>query len=216
MGRIYITNKLRRKIKMNLRLTNSDKCELLNIVPEELSNEIQNEIFFKEMYLVQNEELHMIEKAICDSIELEIDTEIPEDDNTRLSFYALNNELVVIRRKKINIKLFFELLIDLFSFSTGSNVTKIGAVLNIFLKTFLNVLDEDVALVYAFISNQYFKKGRQYNNVEIFDAVNKYLMEVLQMGWSADKINKILLQLESLQVIEFNNGLLKVNDKIYF
>ena len=156
------------------------------------------------------------EKAICDSIELEIDTEIPEDDNTRLSFYALNNELVVIRRKKINIKLFFELLTDLFSFSTGSNVTKIGAVLNIFLKTFLNVLDEDVALVYAFISNQYFKKGRQYNNVEIFDAVNKYLMEVLQMGWSADKINKILLQLESLQVIEFNNGLLKVNDKIYF
>ena len=153
----------------------------------------------------------MIQKAIGDSTELEFDLETPQE-NTRLSFYSINHQLVVIKRKSINIKMILELLIDTFNFSVGDNWTKIGVILSVLFKTFFDVLDDDIALVYSYLCNEYFINHIKISNIEIYDKVNEYL----GLNWSNDKINKILLQLENKRVIEFVDGVLKVKDKIYF
>ncbi len=196
---------------MELQLTNSEKYELIEIDLEELCNEIQREILTRELYLVNKSEKYMIQKAIGDSTELEFDLETPQE-NTRLSFYSINHQLVVIKRKSINIKMILELLIDTFNFSVGDNGTKIGVILSVLFKTFFDVLDDDIALVYSYLCNEYFINHIKISNIEIYDKVNEYL----ELNWSNDKINKILLQLENKRVIEFVDGVLKVKDKIYF
>ena len=106
----------------------------------------------------------------------------------------------------------FALWIDTFNFSVGDNWTKIGVILSVLFKTFFDVLDDDIALVYSYLCNEYFINHIKISNIEIYDKVNEYL----GLNWSNDKINKILLQLENKRVIEFVDGVLKVKDKIYF
>lgn len=194
-----------------MQLTNSEKYELIEIDLEELCNEIKREILTRELYLLNKREIYILQEAIGDSTELEFDLEIPQE-NTRLSFYTINHQLVVIKRKSIDIKMFLELLIDAFDFSVGNKGTKIGVILKVLFKTCFDVLDDDIALVYSYLSNEYFINGIKISNVEIYDKVNKRL----GLNWSTDKINKILLQLENMRVIEFVDGVLKVKDKIYF
>ncbi len=201
---------------MELQLTNNEKYMLLDINPEELCKKIKNEVFTKELYTIKDEELDLIQGIIGDSIELEVDTEASENNNVRVSFYTLNDKIVVIKRKKIDIKLLIDLLIHSVEFSVGNTGTRIVVILNILQKLFLNILDDDVAILYSYLCKEYFVNGNKFSNIEIFGNINKHLKEYLGLSWSNNKINKILLQLERLQVIEFSNGILHVKDKIYF
>lgn len=197
-----------------LKLTNSEKCELLHINLEELNNEIRKNILVEQLYTISDQELGVIQSIICDSIDLEVETKAPEDD-VRISFYTLNNRVVIIKKKKMDIKLLFDLLIHSTEFLDGGIPTRIGIVLNVIVKLFLNVLDGEIVIVYSYLCVEYFVNGIKFNNTEIFNEINKYLKTNFGFGWSNDKINKVLLELEDLGVIEFSDGVLHVKDKIY-
>ena len=157
------------------------------------------------MQLTNSEKYELIEidlEELCNEIKREILTR---------ELYLLNKR-EMYKRQSIDIKMFLELLIDAFDFSVGNKGTKIGVILKVLFKTCFDVLDDDIALVYSYLSNEYFINGIKISNVEIYDKVNKRL----GLNWSTDKINKILLQLENMRVIEFVDGVLKVKDKIYF
>ena len=102
-----------------------------------------------------------------------------------------------------------------FPFSAGDNEEKIRVILIVLLKTFLNVLDEETSVIYAYLCKAYFVNHQRFGNIEIYDEVNQYLRQYLGAAWSKDKIHRILRQLEGLRVIEFREGMLEVKDKIY-
>lgn len=203
------------EVNMELQLTNDEKYELLEINQGDLCEEIKKETFITQLYTIKDDELSLIEGIIGDSIELEIDISDSEDI-TRASFRVWGNQIVVIRSKKLNIKRLVELMLHAYEFSTGGAAAKIGVVLNILVKQFFDVLDDDVAIIYSHLCIEYFKNHRVFGNIEIFDEVNRYLGQNLGLNWSNDKINRILTELENLRVIEFDNGNLYVKDEIYF
>jgi len=214
VGYVCITYELSEE-NMELCLTNSEKYELLDIDLEEVCNEVNEEFLLKEWHVFEKSELDRMKEALGESTELEIETVI-EAENTRLSFYSLNNQIIVVKRKRINIRLFLEMLAEAFNFRAGNNETKVITIFVVLLKVYLNVLNEDVSFVYAHLCYEYFTNGRKFNNVEIYVELNKYLKKYFGVGWPNDKLNKILLKLEELHVIEFVDGFLNVNDKIYF
>lgn len=200
---------------MESHLTNSDKYELLDIDMDGICEEIRHEMMIKEFYRIEPKEIVKIQEAIGNCLELEIDVDGTQGEPTRLSFYTLHKQVVVIRKKQIDIKLFFELLVETFQFYVGNNEEKIGIVLSVLLKTFLNVLDEETAVIYTYLCKAYYVNHQRFGNVEIYEEVNRYLRQYLGAAWSNDKIHRILLQLEGLGVIEFREGMLEVKDKIY-
>ena len=200
---------------MKLQLTEFQKYEMLEIDVTELRDEIRKRILVVDMYSVKENELDMMQSAISNSIELEFDAEIP-DGNTKLSFHMFDNKVLVIKKKQFSIKLFWSLMNDAVAFQAGNDVVRAWIVLNVIFKVFFSVLDEDVSFVYSCLCKEYFTNGRKINNVEIFDEINKYARQNLGGSWSNDKINKILLELEKLKVVTFEDGCLNVKDKIYF
>lgn len=204
-----------RRRSMKLQLTEFQKYEMLEIDVKELRDEIKKRILTSEMYSVKENELDIMQKAISNSIELEVDTEVPEE-NTKLSFYTHDNRVVVIRRKQFSIKLFWDLMNEAITFQAGNDITRVWTVLRVIFKVFFSVLDEDVSFVYSCICKEYFTNGNKISNLDIFDEVNKYVRQNLGGSWPNDKINKTLLELEKLKVIAFENGFLDVKDKIYF
>jgi hypothetical protein len=200
---------------MESHLTNSDKYELLDIDMDGMCEEIRHEMIIKEFYRIKPKEIAKIQEAIGNCLELEIDVDGAQGEPTRLSFYTLHKQIVVIRKKQIDIKLLFELLVEVFPFSAGDNEEKIRVILIVLLKTFLNVLDEETSVIYAYLCKAYFVNHQRFGNIEIYDEVNQYLRQYLGAAWSKDKIHRILRQLEGLRVIEFREGMLEVKDKIY-
>lgn len=200
---------------MQRNLTNNEKYKLLDMDIDFICKEIQTELFLRECYTLGEETSLTLQEAIGSSLELELDTEVPQE-NTRLSFYTFDNQIIIIKKKKFHIKRFLELIGNSLGFCSGNAFGIANAVLQIFIHDFLTVLEEDASLVYSYLCYEYFIKGNIFNNVEIFEKINTYLTETQGYRWPKEKLNKILLQLEGLKVMEFRDGLLYVSDKIYF
>lgn len=198
------------------KLTNQNKFELLEIDVEKLCRDIQNEISMDELYVLNADELGSIQNIIGDSIELEVGLEDP-GESVRASLYMKNGQVVVIRAKKLNIKLLFFLFGSVEAFINGTNLTRICIVVDLLIKFLFQVVDKDLSKVYVYLADEYFNKGRKFNNIEIFDAVNQYIKENMDVKWSNRRIQEKLDILEhELRVIECIDGVYEVKDQIYF
>lgn len=199
-----------------MQLANNEKYKQLGIDSEEFCNIIQNDIRLKG-YIIKKEHLNSVKKIVGDSIEFDIESDTSGGDITRASFYVSNEQIVVIKGKKLNIKLMISMLFNLFEFSRETDIViKIETILNILMQLLFNVLDEDVSIIYLYLANEYFNNNNRFNNIEIYERINTYLKNSRKLSWSDTKINKLLLQLENLEVIECSNGVYLVKDKIYF
>ncbi len=198
------------------KLKNQNKFELLEIDAEKLCRDIRHEISINELYLLNDDELHFIQNIIGDSIELEVGLEDPVE-STRASFYMKNGQMVVIKAKKLNVKELFSLLGSVEGFIQGTNLTRICIVIGLLIELFYQIMDKDLSKVYVYLANEYFNNGKKFNNMEIFDAVNQYIKESMNVKWSNKKIQEELDKLEhELRVIECIDGVYTVKDKIYF
>lgn len=192
------------------------KYEMLDIDINKVCREIKREVFAKELYSIKEDELFFLQETIGEIIELDIETQVLSD-NTRKSFYLSNNRIVVIKNKKINIKLFFDILDASYELIDNRIEKRIAIIIELFIKLFFNVLNKDSAIVYSYLCNEYFIHARQFKNTEVNERINQYLKKKLGLSWSEDKILEILRYLEEdIRVIECRNGVFHVNDKIYF
>lgn len=198
------------------KLTNLEKFKLLGIDIGELQQEIQREISMTEMHKISDDALNEISDIIGESIELEVAAEEPLE-NTKASFLMKGGRVFVLKAKRLNIEQFFFLFIQAEQFLKGNELERIAIALYSIFKLFFQNMDEDLSRIYTYLAYEYFHNGRKFNNVEIFDAINRYLKESLDTSWANRIIDQKLIRLEKeLRVIECVNGIYEVSDKIYF
>lgn len=198
------------------KLTNLEKFKLLEINIDELQQEIQREISMTEMHKVSDGALSEISDIIGDSIELEVAAEEPLE-NTKASFLMKEGRVLVLKAKRLNVKQLFFLFTKAQQFLEGNELERIAIVIYSIFMLFFQNLDEDLSRIYAYLAYEYFHNGRKFNNVEIFDAINRYLKESLDTSWTNREIDQKLIWLEKeLRVLECINGIYEVRDKIYF
>ena len=199
---------------MELKLTNNEKCELLELDADSWCEEVREELFFREGHVMSGAERLGLQDAIGESLELEIETEAPQE-NTRLSFYTSNNKIIVIKKKRFDIKRFFGLTISVLGMTSENALGITAAIVEILMNHFFTILDEDASMVYSYLCYEYFYNGKRFDNTEIFEKVNQHLAHALGYRWPESKIREELSQLEDVKVIECMEGKWYVYDKIY-
>lgn len=201
---------------MMLRLTYDEKFKLLDIDPNELHKTLRRELSMAQLRTIEDEKVCELQDAIENCIEIETELAPLDGDYNRASFYIADGKVIVIKLKRFNIRTFFNVLLNILPSIGGNCFAIIGAVLNVLMNVFVQILDEDVTSIYLFLCHEYYKSGRCFDNTEIFDKVNQYLEETQGVHWPDSKINRILLNLESIHVIECREGIFQPNDYIHF
>ena len=98
----------------------------------------------------------------------------------------------------------------------GSSLERIWVLVRAFAELFFDILDGDCATIFAILCEIYFKKGIKLNNIEIYGQINNFLNMKMAIEWPYKKINDSLIMLENAGVIEWENGMLQMKDKISF
>ena len=196
-------------------LTCDEKFRLLDIDSNELHRILRRELSMAQLRTFEDEEVCQFQDAIGNCIEIET-AQIPLDgDYNRASFYTADGKVIVLKRKRFNTKTFFNVIFDILPSIGGNCFAIMSAILNILMKMFFQVLDEDVTAIYLFLCQEYYNNGRLFDNIEIFDKVNQHLEQTQGVHWPDSKINRILLSLEEIRVIECKDGIFQPNDYIH-
>lgn len=198
-------------------LTNREKYKLLAKEPEQIKKFFSDELFKIGGISLNDEQLDNLEKAFIDSITIEFE-ESKENENVRTSLKILDDEIVVIKTKKLSIKEFISAVMAIGSIATRSNaLVVIATLLNLISVLFITKLNDDEKEIYTYLAYLYFEKNNKISNVKIYEIIKSYYRELLEETISDRKINLALKRLEEdLRVIEFVDGYLIVKDKIYF
>ena len=196
-------------------LTNREKYKLLAKEPEQIKNFFSDELFKIGGISLNDEQLDNLEKAFIDSITIEFE-ESKENENVRTSLKILDDEIVVIKTKKLSIKEFISAVMAIGSIATRSNaLVVIATLLNLISVLFITKLNDDEKEIYTYLA--YFEKNNKISNAKIYEIIKSYYRELLEETISDRKINLALKRLEEdLRVIEFVDGYLIVKDKIYY
>ncbi len=200
---------------MMLRLTYDEKFKLLDIDPNDLHKTLSRELSMAQLRTIEDEKVCELQDAIENCIEIETELLPLDGDYNRASFYTADGKVIVIKLKRFNIRTFFNALLHIFPSIGGNCFAIIGAVLNVLMDVFVQILDEDVTSVYLFLCHEYYQNGRCFDNTEIFDKVNQHLEATQGVHWPDSKINRILLNLESIHVIECREGIFQPIDYIH-
>lgn len=198
-------------------LTNREKYKLLAKEPEQIKNFFSDELFKIGGISLNDEQLDNLEKAFIDSITIEFE-ESKENENVRTSLKILDDEIVVIKTKKLSIKEFISAVMAIGSIATRSNaLVVIATLLNLISVLFITKLNDDEKEIYTYLAYLYFEKNNKISNAKIYEIIKSYYRELLEETISDRKINLALKRLEEdLRVIEFVDGYLIVKDKIYY
>lgn len=198
-------------------LTNREKYKLLAKEPEQIKKFFSDELFKIGGISLNDEQLDNLEKAFIDSITIEFE-ESKENENVRTSLKILDDEIVVIKTKKLSIKEFISAVMAIGSIATRSNaLVVIATLLNLISVLFITKLNDDEKEIYTYLAYLYFEKNNKISNAKIYEIIKSYYRELLEETISDRKINLALKRLEEdLRVIEFVDGYLIVKDKIYF
>lgn len=199
-----------------LHLTYDEKLKLLDIDPNELHGILRRELSMAQLRTIEDEKVCEFQDVIENCIEIETELVPSDGDFSRASFYTADGKVIVIKRKRFNIRTFFNMIFNILPSIGGNCFAIIYAVLNVLMHMFIQILDEDVTGVYLFLCHEYYQNGRCFDNTEIFDKVNQHLEEIQGVHWPDSKINRILLCLEDIRVIECREGIFQPNDYIYF
>ncbi|WP_289302117.1 hypothetical protein [Sporofaciens musculi] len=198
-----------------VQLTYDEKCKLLDIDPNELHKTLKHELSMAQLRTMEDEKVCEFQDAIGNCIEIETELLPLDGDFSRASFYTADGKVIVVKRKRFNVKLFFGVIYKILSSIGGNEFIIMFTVLNILLDVFVHILDEDMTVIYLFLCRSYYQNNRYFDNTEIFDKVNQHLAETQGVHWPDSKINRILLKLEDLRVIECPDGIFQPKDHIY-
>lgn len=214
MGHVLTTDERKGKTIMS-HLTCDEKFMLLDIDSNELHRILRRELSMAQLCTFEDEEVCQFQDAIGNCIEIETAQTPLDGDYNRASFYTSDGKVIVFKLKQFNIKTFFKVIFDILPSIGGNRFTIMSTILNILMNMFFQILDEDVTAVYLFLCQEYYQNGRLFDNTEIFDKVNQHLEQIQGVHWSDSKINRILLNLEKIRVIECRDGIFQPNDYIH-
>ena len=196
-------------------LTCDEKFKFLDIDSNELHRILRRKLSMAQLRTFEDEEVIQFQDVIGNCIEIETTSTPLDGDYNRASFYTADGKVIVLKLKRFNIKTFFNVLLDILPSIGGNCFSITSAVLNVLMDIFFQILDEDVTTVYLFLCQEYYQNGRLLDNTEIFDKVNQHLEQTQGVHWPDSKINRILLSLEDIHVIECRDGIFQPNDYIY-
>lgn len=200
---------------MKLRLDEKEIYELAELDFDVIYDEIQETIFMDEFYRMGEKDKEWIKKFLADCIEFDVDV-VETADNTRGCFRIYDGKLIVVRRRKLNLKLLFLEMANIPEFIFGGIGQRIYVVIKALIELFVNVLDGDAVLVFVMLAEKYYREGKKYSNEEICPQICAFLEEESGLKWSCKKAEEILKELVHARIVNWNDGMLMVEDKIYF
>ena len=200
---------------MQLNLEEKETYELAELNFDAVYEEISDIVFRNEFRRMGEKERACLKNLLAECIEFDIDV-VEETDNTRSCFRVYNGKLIVVRRRKLNLELLFLEMTNIPEFVLGDKKQRIYIIIKALLGLFVNVLDGDTALVFAMLSEKYYREGKKYNSEEICPRICTFLEQESGLKWSYKKAEEILDKLLNAKIVRWDDGELMIEDKICF
>ena len=197
---------------MELKMTNEEVFRLAGIDIDEICKIFREKILLEELYAVKADNMAAVKELIAECMDLEVEVS-KDEENTRACFHCFDGKLLVLKRRQFDLKLLFQEAGNLPEAILGSSLERIWVLVRAFAELFFDILDGDCATIFAILCEIYFKK---LNNIEIYGQINNFLNMKMAIEWPYKKINDSLIMLENAGVIEWENGMLQMKDKISF
>ena len=200
---------------MELKMTNEEVFRLAGIDIDEICKIFREKILLEELYAVKADNMAAVKELIAECMDLEVEVS-KDEENPRACFHCFDGKLLVLKRRQFDLKLLFQEAGNLPEAILGSSLERIWVLVRAFAELFVDILDGDCATIFAILCEIYFKKGIKLNNIEIYGQINNFLNMKMAIEWPYKKINDSLIMLENAGVIEWENGMLQMKDKISF
>lgn len=200
---------------MELEMSNEEVFRLAGIDADEMCETLRKKIFLEELYTMKDDEMDAVQALMAECMDLEVER-VENEDNTRACFHYFDGKLLVLKRRRFDLKLLFQEGRKLPEAVLGGVAERTWVLIRAVTELFINILDGDCAMIFAILCESYFKEGRKLNNVEIYAQINNFLNMKIGFEWSYKKINDILHMLENANLIEWENGILQIKDKMSF
>lgn len=201
---------------MEVGLTQEEKYELSGVDEGVIEDEIRKELLVND-FLLTEEEKGNIGRLLSECLELEMESP-KELEYTKASYKMYKGTIIVVKAKKLNVELLIKQFENGLEFVMGDNIfQKSVIVIKSILQLFVVKLDRDSALIYEFLARKYFIERRAFTDSELNTAISDYLNQQWDEQWPRTKVSEVLSILEKeVRVVEWNDGFLKVKDRIYF
>ena len=199
---------------MNLKL--QDKLILLDIDEKSMIENLRKNLFLETSYLLTDDTIQNIKGIMNQSLELQTQL-VDQRLNTRASFKVLGDKIIVVKKRKLDVKSMVMCLNEIHNVNPSKKVDVILFVIKMIFINFINIMNSDTALVYSYLSKLYFIDKKDLSIEETYNEVEYYVNDYLNLGWSAKNINNVIAELENIyKVIKFENDRLYIKDKIMF
>jgi len=199
---------------MNLKL--QDKLILLDIDEKSMIENLRKNLFLETSYLLTDDTIQNIKGIMNQSLELQTQL-VDQRLNTRASFKVLGDKIIVVKKRKLDVKSMVMCLNEIHNVNPSKKVDVILFVIKMIFINFINIMNSDTALVYSYLSKLYFIDKKDLSIEETYNEVEYYVNDYLNLGWSDKNINNVIAELENIyKVIKFENDRLYIKDKIMF
>lgn len=199
---------------MNLKL--QDKLILLDIDEKSMIENLRKNLFLETSYLLTDDTIQNIKGIMNQSLELQTQL-VDQRLNTRASFKVLGDKIIVVKKRKLDVKSMVMCLNEIHNVNPSKKVDVILFVIKMIFINFINIMNSDTALVYSYLSKLYFIDKKDLSIEETYNEVEYYVNDYLNLGWSGKNINNVIAELENIyKVIKFENDRLYIKDKIMF
>lgn len=199
---------------MNLKL--QDKLILLDIDEKSMIDNLRKNLFLETSYLLTDDTIQNIKGIMNQSLELQTQL-VDQRLNTRASFKVLGDKIIVVKKRKLDVKSMVICLNEIHNVNPSKKVDVILFVIKMIFINFINIMNSDTALVYSYLSKLYFIDKKDLSIEKTYNEVEYYVNDYLNLGWSDKNINNVIAELENIyKVIKFENDRLYIKDKIMF
>lgn len=199
---------------MNLKL--QDKLILLDIDEKSMIENLRKNLFLETSYLLTDDTIQNIKGIMNQSLELQTQL-VDQRLNTRASFKVLGDKIIVVKKRKLDVKSMVICLNEIHNVNPSKKVDVILFVIKMIFINFINIMNSDTALVYSYLSKLYFIDKKDLSIEKTYNEVEYYVNDYLNLGWSDKNINNVIAELENIyKVIKFENDRLYIKDKIMF
>lgn len=199
---------------MNLKL--QDKLILLDIDEKSMIENLRKNLFLETSYLLTDDTIQNIKGIMNQSLELQTQL-VDQRLNTRASFKVLGDKIIVVKKRKLDVKSMVICLNEIHNVNPSKKVDVILFVIKMIFINFINIMNSDTALVYSYLSKLYFIDKKDLSIEKTYNEVEYYVNDYLNLGWSDKNINNVIAELENIyKVIKFENDRLYIKDKIIF
>ena len=199
---------------MNLKL--QDKLILLDIDEKSMIENLRKNLFLETSYLLTDDTIQNIKGIMNQSLELQTQL-VDQRLNTRASFKVLGDKIIVVKKRKLDVKSMVICLNEIHNVNPSKKVDVILFIIKMIFINFINIMNSDTALVYSYLSKLYFIDKKDLSIEKTYNEVEYYVNDYLNLGWSDKNINNVIAELENIyKVIKFENDRLYIKDKIMF